>query len=208
MSVIISWASLIISIIALGISWWANIALKRDEIARALLTEAQVVWGLEEAWILEGPNYDKVKLSELPNLPTERSHDGLWLRKVEVRAILDEAVWNASGVRPFYNFIDSRRTFTVRDELLIDRPPSQPTHQSNYLAVKPHPALISSKGYNEIRGWIERVASAYEARFLSADGIAMIQSYIMNVYGEDRLNNYGPLLSARAQKFLRNQRNK
>lgn len=49
--------SLIVSGISLYFTWWANYHAKREDVARALLSDGLAVHALSEAWILEGPAY-------------------------------------------------------------------------------------------------------------------------------------------------------
>jgi hypothetical protein len=88
----------------------------RAETARELLRDALALQAEMEAWILEGPGYENERLSQHKGLPIEPTDKGLWLRQVEVRAVLDKASWNAPEDQA-YGFIVGRRVWIVRDTI-------------------------------------------------------------------------------------------
>src|SRR5690349_12588268 len=96
---------LIVAAIGSLVSWIIYKRGLRERTARELLSEALVIQALEEAWIVEGDDEDgasKIKLHEHPKLseknePTSKAR----LRRVEVRAVLDEAFWNSPQTEPY-----------------------------------------------------------------------------------------------------------
>jgi hypothetical protein len=145
--------SIITLVISAAVSWSISRLVLRENTARELLSEALAVQALEEAWIVEG--YDgadlSIKVSDNPKLEEGPGKGKLWLRRVEVRAVLDEAEWNSPSEEP-YGFVGTRRAWIVRNEVRGQLRPG-PTK-------KHYPALISSRGKEELCGWIERVRSA------------------------------------------------
>ncbi len=162
------------------------------------------IQSLKEAWILEGEEYHRQRLSDHKGLSTEDLKSGeLWLRQVEVRAVLDQEKWNAPKDRD-YGFISGRRTWIIRDAVEGGELSYPPIITGK---LSPHPALISSKGIEELRAWVERCASS-KARWiyggLSCTGIVMLNVLLPAVSGEDRIALFGDrLMSTRARKFLR-----
>lgn len=192
----------VIGAIIMLITWWHD---ARERIVRQLLSEGLAIHASKEAWILEGENYKESKLSEHKNLPTDSKSSGLWLRKVEVRAALDQAKWNAPE-NQFYGFLDATRTWIVRDKIDEGEALSYPKVLSGpYL--EPHAALLSSRAMHELCGWIERVASVQStwcllSQFLSAHALEMLRPLLISVAGEDRLQVFGDRLTKRAKDFL------
>jgi hypothetical protein len=93
--------------------------LKRLDTARNLLTEGMEISALDEAWILEGADYDKFGLTVYKKALNRPAVSGFSLKQVEIRAILDEASWNLDeGANHLYGFIEGRRTWIVRDRAL------------------------------------------------------------------------------------------
>lgn len=131
-----------------GILWWLD---RRTQTIQTLLTEGLAIHALREALILEGPTYEAVKISEYRGLISQQQTlNGLWLRRVEVRAVFDESRWN-SPERQYYDFLEGRRTWIVRDTIW-----EQPLSYSTWTGgVQPHPALLSSQAMEEICGWME-----------------------------------------------------
>ena len=204
--VTIAFFALVVAVATFGLNWQSNFVAKRDETARTLLNEGLAVHALMEAWLLEGPNYETLALSKAPALTSRQSDFGPWLRQVEVRAVLDQAPWSAPTNR-FYDFIDGRRAWIVRDSVPKTGCPSFETRSiGNYLTVKPHAALLSSRALQELRGWVERVASAYDANLLSSAGLDSLRPLIVSVAGQDRLAVFPAHFSERAKAFLRNNR--
>src|SRR6266700_2637259 len=68
---------------------------RQESTARDLLTEALAVLKLQESWILQGPGSREAKISDHPSLGETEQASSLWLRRVEIRAVLDEAEWNS-----------------------------------------------------------------------------------------------------------------
>ncbi len=162
--------------------------------ARGLLSDALRIQGEKEAWILEG-GQNGTRLSEHPGLPTVLA-PGLWLRPVEVRAVLDEARWSAPD-DPFYGFIDGRRVWIVRD--IVE---GQIVY-AGLLRSGWHPALLSSKGLEELCGWIEEVATAKHGWMLSRHGMEAISRPLLRALStKDRREVLCRRLSPRALCFL------
>jgi hypothetical protein len=145
--------ALVSVLISAAVSWLISRLVLRENTARELLSEALAIQALEEAWIVEG--YDEadrsIKVNDNPKLEEERGSGKLWLRRVEVRAVLDEAEWNSPSEEP-YGFVGTRRAWIVRNEIR-GQPRLGPTK-------KHYPALISSRGKEELCGWIEHVRNA------------------------------------------------
>jgi hypothetical protein len=170
----------------------------RENTARELLSEALAIQACMEAWILEGPNYSRLKLSENKGLPTEPEDNSLWLRKVEVRFVLDDSKWNSPKAQ-YYGLIEGRRTWIVRNEVLDYPPTHTGARPGDY-----HPALLSSRAFEELCGWIERVVSARSGWMLSSHRLKMLRPLLTAVATEDRIEVFGieNRLSQRAHKFL------
>jgi hypothetical protein len=132
----------------------------RAETAQNLLRDALTIQAEMEAWILEGPGYENERLSQSKGLPMEPTDEGRWLRQVEVRAVLDEASWNAPEDQA-YGFIVGRRVWIVRDTI-VGRPVSHGEVFGGW-----HPALLSSRALEELCGWVERVSTSSKGRLLS-----------------------------------------
>ena len=120
------------------VSGWVTWRMLRGDTARKLLAEALTIQSEKEAWILEGTNYEMLKLSELKNLQTMKTDSGPWLRQVEIRAALDEARWTAVS-KPYYDFIEGRRVWIVRNHVNV------PRSHNGALDGGWHPALLSSR---------------------------------------------------------------
>jgi hypothetical protein len=138
----------VLGAVALLVTWWLD---RRARDVRDLLRRGLQIQALSEAWILEGRDYEQANVSTHPSLPEAAPCDGgLWLRRVEVRAVLDQAAWNAPEDN-FYDIrSDGRRAWIVRDAVMgSDR-------RARY---RPHPALMSSRAIEELCGWIEEVAA-------------------------------------------------
>jgi hypothetical protein len=183
------------------VSWIVYRRVLQERTARELLLEALSVQALEEAWILEGRDEQSFsqKISQNRNLKEGPSADELWLRRVEVRAILDEAEWNSPSKEP-YGFVGTRRAWIVRDEVQKNRIVILGPTQRHY------PALISSKGREELCGWVERVQNAYRGPFwiraLHEDGLEMLRPLLVAVAQEDRIEMLRDGLTSQAVNFL------
>ena len=180
----------------------ATFFIKRLETARQLLNEGMAISALEEAWIVEGPEYNNVTLSEERGI-TDRSDLGAtWLRKVEVRAVLDEAQWNLTNSQSqLYRFIGGRRACIVRDKIIEAETSYRVTQSVDY-----RPSLLSSKGIEELCAWIERVTDAWNKWMLSSYGLEMLRPILKAISGEDRVKVFGDRLSSKAVRFLENYR--
>ncbi len=186
-----------------GFTWWYS---ERRNMERELLSEALNVQALHEAWILEGQDLYKIKLSENKYLPIEPQNKGPWLRQVEVRAVLDEEDWTLFRRQqelPFYNFLKGRRTWIVRDHI--------PKHSA--YDVDSRPGLISSKAIETLAGWIELVASTQSVRWpfipkLSKNGIKMISPLLTPLAKEDKAEVLEYYLTPRAIELLEKHRRK
>ena len=79
----------VLGAVALLVTWWVD---GRARDVRELLHRGLEIQALKEAWILEGRGHEQAKLSMHPNLPEASPSDGgLWLRRVEIRAVLAQA---------------------------------------------------------------------------------------------------------------------
>jgi hypothetical protein len=141
-------------------------------------------------------------LSDHPDLPTkqikEKTSD-LWLRQVEVRAALDEPVWNAPK-QPLYGFLEGRRAWIVRNEARTELSYGR----SDSLGQPIYPALLSSQGIEEICGWIEEVAAVWPKwLFLGHDARKALRPLLISLAGEDRIKVLGGRLTERSVDFLR-----
>ena len=187
------------------ITWWLNV---RANTARELVAEALRIQALKESWILEGPQYKDAVISENEGLSEELQDDQFyWLRRVEIRTILDNAIWNAPKNK-FYRILEGTRIWIVRDK--VENEASYNYKFSGF--VDPHPAVISSHGIEEICGWIERIAIFYfSSKFFSRvsdQGYRMLRPMLRSLDGEDRVKAIEDRLTDRAKQFLRWHRNK
>ena len=164
--------------------------------ARELLAEVVAIDSLQEGWLLQGEGSQTAKLSDHPGLPQTQNGSGLWLMPVELRSVLDEAQWNPPS-DPSYGFIQGRRVWIIRDQIL----PGAPLSYSG-LKEENFPAIISSDGRQELCAWIERVQIAYNAGTLTDQGLAPLRTYLVPLAQEDRVNALGIELSRDAREFL------
>src|SRR5579863_7094008 len=153
------------SVITAGVFLYTGAKVLEERTARELLSEVVVIVSLQEGWLLQGEDSQTAKLSDHLNLPEKQSSSGLWLLPVELRAVLDEAQWNAPS-DPSYGFIDGRQVWILRNQIL----PGAPLSYSG-LNQKHFPALISSAGRQELCAWIERVQIAYNGGTLTEKGL-------------------------------------
>lgn len=174
-----------------------------ERIARELLSEGLAIQALEEAWIVQGydeSEVEKIKIHEHPNLREEKEKEPgsrVWLRRVEVRAVLDEAYWNSPQTKP-YGFIGTRRAWIVRNEIGKGKHSGPtPTH---------YPALMSSRGREELCGWIERVRTAYAGRALRRRDLEMLRPLLGRLMHEDILENLRDGLTKEVPNFLARMR--
>ena len=159
-----------------------------------LLQEGLRIFGLNEAWLLEGAD-DSVILSENKDLPF--AHNGnRFFRQVEVRAVLDEGKWGATDDN-FYQYRESRRTWIVRNQQTNER-----AYQDKLPASTFPPALLSSVALEELSTWIDRVAFARSEGYLTPYGLRMLRGFVRSVAQEDRRKVLRPWLSDEAVKFL------
>jgi hypothetical protein len=123
-----------------------------------------------------------VRVNDYPNLKEEKDDPGsrkLWLKRVEVRAVLDEANWNSPSTKP-YGFVGTRRAWIVRNEIT-----------KRYLGptTEHYPALISSRGREELCGWIERVQKAHAGppiwRTVRDSDLEMLRPLLQQLARED-----------------------
>ena len=184
------------SVITAGVFLYTGTKALQASTARELLSEIVAIETLQEAWLLQGEGNQTAKLSDHPGLPEAQSGSGLWLMPVEIRSILDEAQWNPPS-DPSYGFIQGRRVWIIRNQILPDAPLS-------YSGVKEDhfPALISADGRQELCAWIERVQIAYDGGTLTDRGLAPLRPYLVPLAQEDRVNALGILLSQDARSFL------
>src|SRR5450759_3524077 len=102
------------SVITAGVFLYTGAKVLQERTARELLSEVVALVSLQEGWLLQGEGSQTAKLSDHPGLPETQSGSGLWLLPVELRAILDEAQWNAPS-DPSYGFIQGRKVWIIRN---------------------------------------------------------------------------------------------
>lgn len=164
--------------------------------ARELLSEVVAIVSLQEGWLLQGEASQTAKLSDNPGLPETQTTSGLWLLPVEIRAVLDEAQWNAPADAS-YGYIQGRKVWIIRNQILPGAPLSYSGVNQEHF-----PALISAAGRQELCAWIERVQIAYNGGTLTARGLAALRPYLMPLAQEDRVAALRILLSQDARNFL------
>lgn len=167
--------------------------LRQADTTRELLTDVLVIHALEEAWILDGEDWEQWQpLSENRGLPSDR------FRRVALRVVLDESPWNAPSPQ-YYSMQGGERTWIVRDRVIEGR-----SYRGALEGVESHfrPALISSKAMFELTGWIERVALAHSAQLVTPYGLAMMRNFLRPVEGKDRTQVMSIWLTSGAQEFL------
>lgn len=170
-----------------------------------LVSKMLGIQAYKEAYILEGENWETIRLSETKDLPTEKpSNGGPWLHKVEVRAVIDDFAWNQpEDEDQFYGFLEGRRTWIVRDLA------EGKIAQSGLLDKKDRkgpPALISSMGFEELAAWIELLTSARSWKslwILSPRGFDMIKPLLNALNTEDRREAFKKRISNDAREFLK-----
>jgi hypothetical protein len=184
------------SLITSGVFLYTSTKARQENTARELLSEVVALVSLQEGWLLQGEGSRTAKLSDNPGLPETQSGAGLWLLPVEIRSILDEAQWNSPS-NPSYGFIQGRRVWIIRDQILHDAPLSY-----SGVAQEHFPALISSAGRQELSAWIERVQIAYNGGTLTDRGLTPLRPYLVPLAQEDRVSALRILLSQDARDFL------
>ena len=130
--------AVIAGVITAGVFLYTGTRALQANTARELLSEVVAIVSLQEGWLLQGEGSQTAKLSDNPGLPEKQSGSGLWLLPVEIRAILDEAQWNAPS-DPGYGFVQGRKVWILRNQILPDAPLSY-----SGLNQEHFPALISS----------------------------------------------------------------
>jgi hypothetical protein len=189
------------------IQWFVT---TRKTNAQHLLSEALRMQAMVEAWIVVGRGWETYELDHNNPLPTTEnfSDDGpLALYPVEIRAILDRPLWN-SGEQQYYTFIKSRRTWIVRAKVM---PGSSYGKQSpSSKGVLARPAILSSRGVEELCGYIEEVVTAGSGFpwLLSRYSLKILEVILPAVAGQDRIKVLGSRLSDEAQRFLKKYRDK
>ena len=156
------------------ILWWLS---SRSNTRRELLLEANNIQSLKEAWILVGYNYKNITLSNKKDLSTSPGST-LYLKKVEVRAVLDDAKWNSPHNYEdyYYRIINNRRTWIVRNFI---------KEEDKNKTFDFHPALISSRGLEELCAWIERVVDAKWRLYFH--GFKMLRPLLNAIARSDRI---------------------
>ena len=190
----------IVSGAIVGATWFLD---KRSQMLRDFLNQGLAIHALREAWILEQHGSQTATLANYPNLPTRRPEvPSPWLRQVEVRAVLDQGMWNspeASGKAAFYGIIEGRRVWIVRSNV-------QPQRSFAAKDIDPkqstYPSLLSSQAMHELCGWIERVASV-KGIFLGNHAYRALFHLLAPVSGDDRVAVFGDRLTTEAIDFLR-----
>jgi hypothetical protein len=175
---------------------YTSTSARQETTARELLSEVIALVSLKEGWLLQGEGSRTAKLSDKPGLPEAQSGSGLWLLPVEIRVILDEAQWNSPSDQS-YGFIEGRRVWIIRNEILPDVPLSYSGFKQEHF-----PALISSAGLQELCAWIERVQIAHNGGTLTDRGLTPLRPYLVPLAQEDRVKALRVLLSPDARKFL------
>ena len=183
-------------IITGGTLLYTSARVQQGNTARELLSEVIALISLKEGWLLQGEGSRTTKLSDKPGLLEAQSDSGLWLMPVEIRVILDEAQWN-SPPNPSYGFMQGRRIWIVRDQILTDAALSY-----SGIAQEHFPALLSSSGMQELCAWIERVQIAHNGGTLTDRGLTPLRPYLVPLAQEDRVRVLRALLSPDARKFL------
>src|ERR1035438_8885998 len=184
------------SIFTAGTLLYTSTKAQQGNTARELLSEVVALVSLQEGWLLQGEGSRTVKLSDNPGLLTTQSGSGLWLLPVEIRAILDEAQWNSPS-DPSYGFIQGRRVWIIRNQILPNAPLSYTGVTQEHF-----PALISSAGMQELCAWTERVQIAHNSGTLTDLGLTPLRPYLVPLAQEDRVGALRVLLSPQARKFL------
>jgi hypothetical protein len=184
------------SIITAGTLLYTSTKAQQGNTARELLSEVVALVSLQEGWLLQGDGSRTAKLSDNPGLLATKSGSGLWLLPVEIRVILDEAQWDSPSDQS-YGFIQGRRVWIIRNEILPDAPLSY-----SGVTQEHFPALISSAGMQELCAWIERVQIAHNSGTLTDRGLAPLRPYLVPLAQEDRVGALRVLLSPEARKFL------
>ena len=184
------------SIITAGTLLYTSTKAQQGNTARELLSEVVALVSLQEGWLLQGEGSRTAKLSDNPGLLPTQSGSGLWLLPVEIRAILDEAQWNSPS-DPSYGFIQGRRVWIIRNEILANAPLSYTGVTQEHF-----PALISTAGMQELCAWIERVQIAHNSGTLTDLGLTPLRPYLVPLAQEDRVGALRVLLSPDARKFL------
>jgi hypothetical protein len=181
------------SIITAGTLLYTSTKARQENTARELLSEVIALVSLKEGWLLQGEGSQTAKLSDNPGLLETESGSGLWLLPVEIRAILDEAQWNSPSDQS-YGFMQGRRVWIVRNEIMPDAPLSY-----SGLTQKHFPALISTAGIQELCAGIERVQIAYNGGTLTDRGLTPLRPYLVPLAQEDRVRVLRVLLSPDAE---------
>lgn len=180
---------------------------RQSGVASNLLKDGYEIFSLKEGWILEGGEWDRIKLSEHKTLPETlgRTETHAALHLVEVRALLDQAVWNSLDNK-YYRVLQQRRAWIVRDYVVQEDGKTVRSFTSGFREFDQYarPGLISSKGRSELSGWIERIATAREAEMLPDPNLEMLRPLLDGLAGEDRVEAL--ILTNRAKDFLKKYR--
>jgi hypothetical protein len=179
----------------------ASVAMKiaRESTARELMRLAMQLQDMEEAWVLVSPLGSTAALSHYRHLEKDGDQqDGHTLRLVELRAVLDEAAWNPPEIEPIPT-LQRRRRWIVRDIVTSER--DYRGNQSDGF----YPAMISSRGMQELVAWIKLVASAHRGLMLSGRGLQMLSHLLLAVSHERRIAAMEPWFSKNdpAVRFLK-----
>lgn len=167
----------------------------RASTARQLVADTLAIQAEKEAWIVEGPNYSSSTLSVQHPSADSGNKAGLRLRRVELRAALDEAVWNAPEDQ-FYDVMLGRRTWIVRDKV------TGQTAYSGALRGGWHPAIASSRALEELCAWIHQVALARRGRLLWQKDLDLLKPHLVALCTPDRINVLQKWLSPEGRTFL------
>jgi hypothetical protein len=190
------------------IAIWLRWRDAREAMAQHLLSEALRIQALIQAWIIVGKDWENQKLDpssplETTSKPSDENDPALY--PVEIRSVLDKRIWNAppGPLAQFYRFLRHRRTWILRAEIKPGISYGKDLAASDKGGRQ---CIISSRGVEEVCGWIEEVASARSRWLLSPFAFDILQSILPAVAGCDRLEILQFRLSHRARHFLESYR--